>query len=60
MCRERNPRDAHLCLSSDQLPERGGALITIRFLIGVRDRAHLANVIRRLRRISAVEKVERF
>lgn len=41
-------------------PERGGALITIRFLIAIRNRRHLASVIRRIRRIPAVERVERF
>ncbi len=40
-------------------PEYGGALVTIRFWVDVRDRRHLANVIRRLRRIREVEKVER-
>src|SRR5699024_4653452 len=40
-------------------PERGGTLTTMRFLIQVRDRQHLANMIRRLRRLSVVEKVVR-
>lgn len=41
-------------------PERsGGALSTMRFLIQVRDRRHLANMIRRLRRLGAVERVVR-
>src|SRR5699024_3223178 len=33
------------------IPERGAVLTTIRFLIQVRDRKHLANMIRRLRRM---------
>jgi len=40
-------------------PERGAVLTTMRFLIQVRDRKHLANMIRRLRRMSVVEKVVR-
>ena len=51
--------DADCNIENITFPESSGALITIRFLIDVRDRHHLANVIRRLRRISAVERVER-
>lgn len=40
-------------------PERGALLTTMRFLIQVRNRRHLANMIKRLRRMSAVEKVVR-
>lgn len=40
-------------------PERGGSVSIIRFLITVIDRKHLARVIRRLRRLSAVERVTR-
>jgi GTP pyrophosphokinase len=40
-------------------PERGGSISTIRFLITVTDRRHLARVIRRLRRLSAVERATR-
>lgn len=40
-------------------PERGAVLSTMRFLIQVHDRQHLANMIRRLRRLNAVEKVVR-
>lgn len=40
-------------------PERGAVLSTMRFLIQVRNRKHLANMIRRLRRMNAVEKVTR-
>ncbi|MDA3921343.1 MAG: bifunctional (p)ppGpp synthetase/guanosine-3',5'-bis(diphosphate) 3'-pyrophosphohydrolase [Salinisphaera sp.] len=51
--------DADCGIENVHFPERGGALVTIRFLISVRDRRHLANVIRRIRRIPEVEKVER-
>ncbi len=51
--------DAECSIENVQFPERGGALTTIRFLIGVHDRHHLANLIRRLRRVGVVEKVER-
>lgn len=51
--------DADCSIENVAFPERGGALVTIRFLIGVRDRHHLANAIRRIRRIPEVEKVER-
>ena len=52
--------DAECNIENITFPESSGSLITIRFLIDVRDRHHLANVIRRLRRINAVERVERF
>lgn len=39
--------------------ERGGSITTMRFLITVTDRRHLARVIRRLRRLTAVERVTR-
>ena len=51
--------DADCNIQNIMFPESSGALITIRFLIDVRDRHHLANIIRRLRRINAVERVER-
>ena len=51
--------DADSNIQNIVFPESSGALITIRFLIDVRDRHHLANIIRRLRRINAVERVER-
>ncbi|MGN8158949.1 RelA/SpoT family protein [Salinisphaera sp. RV14] len=51
--------DGECSIENVNFPERGGALVTIRFLIGVRDRQHLASVIRRIRRIPQVEKVER-
>ena len=51
--------DADANIENVNFPERGGALLTIRFLIGVRDRHHLANVIRRVRRIPEVESIER-
>ena len=52
--------DADCNIEHIEFPESSGALITIRFLIDVRDRHHLAGIIRRVRRIPAVEKVERF
>ncbi len=44
-----------------QMPERGGsdAALEIRFVITVRDRVHLARVLRRLRRLEAVQRVIR-
>ncbi|WP_293374766.1 bifunctional (p)ppGpp synthetase/guanosine-3',5'-bis(diphosphate) 3'-pyrophosphohydrolase [Nevskia sp.] len=44
-----------------QMPERGGsdAALEIRFVITVRDRVHLARVLRRLRRLEAVQRVLR-
>ena len=51
--------DGGCSIENVNFPERGGALVTIRFLISVRDRQHLASVIRRIRRIPQVEKVER-
>ncbi len=44
-----------------QMPERGGgdAALEMRFVITVRDRVHLARVLRRLRRIEAVQRVVR-
>ncbi|WP_423823177.1 bifunctional (p)ppGpp synthetase/guanosine-3',5'-bis(diphosphate) 3'-pyrophosphohydrolase [Salinisphaera sp. SPP-AMP-43] len=51
--------DAGCSIENVNFPERGNSLVTIRFLIGVRDRHHLASVIRRIRRIPQVEKVER-
>ncbi|GAB3680945.1 RelA/SpoT family protein [Salinisphaera aquimarina] len=51
--------DSDCNIENITFPERSGALITIRFLVGVHDRHHLASVIRRLRRVAAVERVER-
>ncbi len=51
--------DGGCSIENVNFPERGGALVSIRFLISVRDRQHLASVIRRIRRIPQVEKVER-
>ena len=51
--------DANCSIENVAFPERGGALVTIRFLICVRDRHQLANVIRSLRRLREIEKVER-
>jgi guanosine-3',5'-bis(diphosphate) 3'-pyrophosphohydrolase len=43
-----------------QMPERDGSeAMEMRFLITVRDRVHLARVLRRLRRLPAVERVTR-
>lgn len=44
-----------------QMPERGGgdAALEMRFVITVRDRVHLARVLRRLRRLEAVQRVLR-
>ncbi|MDP3293156.1 MAG: bifunctional (p)ppGpp synthetase/guanosine-3',5'-bis(diphosphate) 3'-pyrophosphohydrolase [Nevskia sp.] len=44
-----------------QMPERGGgdAALEMRFVITVRDRVHLARVLRRLRRLEAVQRVIR-
>jgi len=43
-----------------QMPERDGSeAVEMRFLITVRDRVHLARVLRRLRRLPAVERVNR-
>ena len=51
--------DADCNIESMTFPERSGAVSSIRFLVSVTDRKHLANVIRRLRRLSAVERVTR-
>lgn len=44
-----------------QMPERGGGdtALEMRFVITVRDRVHLARVLRRLRRLEAVQRVIR-
>jgi guanosine-3',5'-bis(diphosphate) 3'-pyrophosphohydrolase len=44
-----------------QMPERGGgdAALEMRFVITVRDRVHVARVLRRLRRLDAVQRVLR-
>ncbi|MFX9042701.1 ACT domain-containing protein, partial [Acinetobacter baumannii] len=43
-----------------QMPDPGGSeAIEIRFVITVRDRTHLARVMRRLRRLEAVQRVSR-
>src|SRR5699024_374911 len=44
-------------IESVSFPEHGGVLTTMRFVIQVRDRKHLASMIRRLRRLGVVEKV---
>jgi GTP pyrophosphokinase len=41
------------------IPDRGGEVSNVRFLIAVRDRRHLAQVVRRLRQIDNVERVTR-
>lgn len=51
--------EANCNIEGVSFPDRGGAVSTIRFLISVTDRQHLANVIRRLRRLSSVERVNR-
>jgi len=51
--------DADCNIESVSFPERSGSIALIRFLVSVTDRQHLANVIRRLRRVSAVERVTR-
>lgn len=51
--------DADCNIESVSFPERSGVISAIRFVILVRDRQHLANVIRRLRRLPAVERVTR-
>ncbi len=51
--------EADCNIESVTFPERSGAVSSIRFLVSVTDRQHLANVIRRLRRLSAVERVTR-
>lgn len=51
--------EADCNIENVSFPERGGSISTIRFLITVTDRLHLARVIRRLRRLSAVERVTR-
>lgn len=51
--------DAGCNIESANIPERGGAMTSVKLLVTVRDRRHLANVIRRLRRINAVERVIR-
>ena len=43
-----------------EMPDRGGGEMTeMRFVITVKSRAHLARVIRRLRRVDGVEQVGR-
>lgn len=51
--------EADCNIESVTFPERSGTVSLIRFLVLVTDRQHLANVIRRLRRLSAVERVTR-
>lgn len=51
--------DAGCSIENVYFPEHSESSLTIRFLIGVHDRRHLARVIRRIRRIPEVEKVER-
>lgn len=46
-------------IDSVDLPDRSGAIASMRFLIGVKDRKHLARVMRRLRRLPAVERAAR-
>jgi (p)ppGpp synthase/HD superfamily hydrolase len=41
------------------IPDRGGEIANVRFLIAVRDRRHLAQVVRRLRQLDNVERVTR-
>ncbi|MGH8457884.1 MAG: RelA/SpoT family protein, partial [Nevskiales bacterium] len=41
------------------IPDRGGEIANVRFHIGVRDRRHLAQVVRRLRQLDNVERVTR-
>ena len=51
--------DAGCNIESVNFPQRPGAISTITFLIDVTDRKHLANVMRRLRRLPNVERVTR-
>lgn len=51
--------DAGCNIDSVQSPERSGSISSIRFLVAVTDRGQLARLIRRLRRLSVVERVAR-
>ncbi|MEQ1438414.1 bifunctional (p)ppGpp synthetase/guanosine-3',5'-bis(diphosphate) 3'-pyrophosphohydrolase [Fontimonas sp. SYSU GA230001] len=52
--------NAESSIENVQMPDRaGGEAVEMRFLITVRDRVHLARVLRRLRRIDGIERVWR-
>jgi len=52
--------EAGASIENVQIPDRGGGEgLEMRFLITVRDRVHLARVIRRIRRVESVERVVR-
>lgn len=52
--------NAESSIENVQMPERDGSeAVETRFLISVRNRAHLAKVIRRVRRVEGVERVNR-
>ena len=52
--------EAGSSIENVQIPDRGGGEgLEMRFLITVRDRVHLARVIRRIRRLDSVERVIR-
>lgn len=51
---------ADASIENVQMPDHtGGEIVETRFVLSVRDRTHLARVIRRLRRIDSVERVTR-
>ncbi|ULQ45425.1 bifunctional (p)ppGpp synthetase/guanosine-3',5'-bis(diphosphate) 3'-pyrophosphohydrolase [Flagellatimonas centrodinii] len=51
---------AEASIENVQMPEDvGGDVVETRFILSVRDRVHLARVIRRLRRVDSVERVYR-
>ena len=53
--------EAGSSIENVQMPDRSGSeeAVEMRFLITVRDRVHLARVIRRIRRVESVERVVR-
>lgn len=53
--------EAGSSIENVQMPDRSGSeeAVEMRFLITVKDRVHLARVIKRVRRLSAVERVSR-
>jgi GTP pyrophosphokinase len=51
---------ANASIENVQMPDRNGSeALEMRFVITVRDRVHLARVLRRLRRLDAVQRVTR-
>jgi GTP diphosphokinase / guanosine-3',5'-bis(diphosphate) 3'-diphosphatase len=51
--------DADCNIENVVIPDRGGEISNVRFHIAVRDRRHLAQVVKRLRQIDNVERVSR-